>query len=436
MHPRRIPPYLLVLFLLLSLAAGCGDRPPASPTPTPTPGDSIAESSVSTEQIRALGTVRPAQTLQLGFLTGGPVGAVRVGIGDRVQAGDLLAELDTTSLTWAVREAEEALALSQALLDQAQASPSEAALDLAQSEVERALAQHKQLLAGPSPEAIAIAQADVEAARARYAQVHAGASPQDLLAAQASLQKAKALVAAAQAAYDQVAGRPDVGASPQAAALHLATIDLQAAQSRVNQLQALPAAADLAEAQAHLARAEANLALAQAGPTEAEIAASASRVSAAQAQLALAGAGPRPEDLAVARARMQPARTALEQAQAALAQAQLLAPFDGVISKVTLRPGEWAAPGAPVVEILDLRAWMVETRNVGELAIGGVWVGQAAAVQVLAFGGQTLPGHVAAISPVAVVQQGDTTYTLLIALEPTDLPLRPGMNAQVEIGTD
>jgi hypothetical protein len=40
---------------------------------------------------------------------------------------------------------------------------------------------------------------------------------------------------------------------------------------------------------------------------------------------------------------------------------------------------------------------------------------------------------VAAISPVAVVQQGDTTYTLMIELEPTDLNLRPGMNAQVEI---
>jgi HlyD family secretion protein len=391
---------------------------------------------VSAGPIRALGTVRPAQTLQLSFLTGGPVSAVGVALGDRVQAGDLLAELDTTGLAWAVREAEEALALSQALLDKAQAGPSEAALALAQAELDGVQAQYAQLLAGPSPEAIAMAQADVDAARARYEQVRAGASSPELLAAQTSLQKAQALVAAAQAAYDQVSGRPDVGASPQAAALHLATIDLQAAQARVEQLQALPRTDELAEAQAHLARAEAALALAQAGPTEAEIAASASRVAAAQAQLALAGAGPRPEELAVAKARVQPARTALEQAQAVLAQAQLLAPFDGVISQLYLNPGEWAAPGAPVVEILDTRDWMVETRNVGELAISGVRVGQAAEVQVLAFAGETLQGHVTAISPVAVVQQGDTTYTLLIALEPTDLPLRPGMNAQVVLGTD
>jgi hypothetical protein len=32
-----------------------------------------------------------------------------------------------------------------------------------------------------------------------------------------------------------------------------------------------------------------------------------------------------------------------------------------------------------------------------------------------------------------VVQQGDTTYTVVIELKPTDLNLRPGMNAEVEI---
>jgi hypothetical protein len=43
---------------------------------------------------------------------------------------------------------------------------------------------------------------------------------------------------------------------------------------------------------------------------------------------------------------------------------------------------------------------------------------------------------VVTISPVAVVQQGDTTYTLMIDLEPTDLNLRPGMNVRVEIVTE
>jgi HlyD family secretion protein len=89
----------------------------------------------------------------------------------------------------------------------------------------------------------------------------------------------------------------------------------------------------------------------------------------------------------------------------------------------------------PVVEILDTGRWIVETRNVSELAIGQVRVGQEASVQVIPFGDERLRGQVEAISPVAVVQQGDTTYTLMIALDPTELSLRPGMNAQVEIRT-
>jgi HlyD family secretion protein len=85
------------------------------------------------------------------------------------------------------------------------------------------------------------------------------------------------------------------------------------------------------------------------------------------------------------------------------------------------------------VELLDTTRWYVETRNVGELNIGRVRVGQEVLVRVNAFQEETLRGRVATISPVAVVQQGDTTYTLTIELEPTDLNLRPGMTVQVEI---
>ena len=106
-----------------------------------------------------------------------------------------------------------------------------------------------------------------------------------------------------------------------------------------------------------------------------------------------------------------------------------------MISALYARPGEWSQPGTPVVEILDTARWTIETRNVSERTIGQIRPGQAAAVQIIAFGSETLHGQVDTISPVAVVQQGDTTYTLMIALERTDLNLRPGMNAQVEIQT-
>jgi multidrug resistance efflux pump len=147
----------------------------------------------------------------------------------------------------------------------------------------------------------------------------------------------------------------------------------------------------------------------------------------------LAGAGPR--EVEAAQLEVEAAQLALEASLADLARAVLPAPFDGVISAVWVGVGEWVAPGTAVVELLDLSRWRVETKNVGELEIAYVQIGQEVRVRVNAFRNETLAGHVVTISPVAVVQQGDTTYTLMIELEPTDLNLRPGMTAQVEILT-
>jgi len=143
-----------------------------------------------------------------------------------------------------------------------------------------------------------------------------------------------------------------------------------------------------------------------------------------------------PKELTLAQLDVERAQLSLEAAQADLARAILRASFDGVISTVQMREGEWATPGATVVELLDVSRWRVETKNVGELQIAGVRVGQEARVQVNAFRDETLRGRVVTISPVAVVQQGDTTYTLMIDLEPTDLNVRPGMNVRVEIVTE
>ena len=381
----------------------------------------------------ALGTILPAQQLKLGFTVGGPLRAVQVRVGTEVKADDLLAELDTADLELAVQAAKDGLAFNQALLDLAKAGAQEQELAIAEAEYRRALAQHEKLLASARPEEIAAVQADYQAALARYEQVKSGASQEELIAAQAAVAKAEAVLQQAQAAYDVVAWQPGVGASPEAVALHEASIDYQAAKARYERLRDLPTEAELQEAKANLAYAEAQLKLEQAGPTAQEVTASASAVAIAQAQLELEENGPRPEDVAVAEAQVQQTRTALAKAKQALSQAQLLAPFDGTISAVYLNPGEWAEAGAPVVELLDTTRWRVETRNVSELSVGRVRVGQEAIVRVMAFRGEAVRGRVAAVSPVAVVQQGDTTYTVFIELEPTDLNLRPGMNAEVEI---
>jgi HlyD family secretion protein len=447
-NPSRIL-CLIALMLAVTSVAGCQERMPA-PVPT-TPTDPAGESNIAPGGgVTALGTILPAQRLKLGFLTAGPVSRVEVQIGSEVEAGDLVAALDTTALELTVQEAEDALAVSQALHVQAQAGPLEEAVAVAEAEYQRVLDQYEhaqsrdrqaqalseRALTQIHPKEVAIAQAEYDVALAHYRQVEAGAGPEALAVARVQLQKMEIGLQRAQAAYDRVSGLPDVGASPEAAALQEATIDYQAAESEYERLKNLPSRADLQEAKALLDQAEARLRLAQVKPQEVGEEEIASGADVAQAQLDLARTGPRPEDVAVVAAQVQQAHTALERAQQALSQAQLVAPFDGTISAVYLHPGEWAAAGAPVVELLNTTRWRVETRNIGELNIGRVKVGQEAIVRVMAFRGEMLHGRVVAISPIAVVQQGDTTYTVMIELETTDLNLRPGMNAEVEIVTE
>ncbi len=379
-YPSRIIG-LIALALAVLFVAGCQDKTTSVPEPTAAT-DQVSQSDVASGgRLRALGTILPAQQLKLSFLTGGLVRVVNVRVGSEVEAGDLLAALDTTDSELSVQEAEDALAVSQAFLNQAQA--------------------------GPLDEAVAVAEADYQAALARYEQVEAGASQEEAITALAALRKAEVALQQAQAAYDGISWLEDVVEMPQTLALQQATLDYEAARAQYDLLKRLPTQAELREAQAQASR--------------------------AAAQLALAQVPSRTEDVAIAEAQVQQARTALARANLALAHSELLAPFDGTISAVYLHTGEWAAPGAPVVEILDTTTWLVETRNVGELNIGRVKVGQEAIVRVMAFRGEELRGRVVAISPIAVVQQGDTTYTVMIELEPTGLNLRPGMNVEAEI---
>jgi HlyD family secretion protein len=425
----------LLVSVLVLLLAGCGGW--ATPGVAPASSDAAAGQTAEAEggRLAVLGTIRPARTVHLAFVVGGTLHSECVKLGQEVRAGDLLARLEAAELELDLRQAAEALALSQARLAQARAGPRQEAVAVAEAEYRRAQAQHEALLAGVLPDEVAAFRADYQAALVRYRQVKAGALPEDLIVAQAAVDRTGAALQRAQAAYDLVAGRPDVGASPQAAALHEATVDYEAAKAQYQRLKNLPTKADLELARADLAHAEAQLALVQAGPTPGEVAASIEAVAVARAQLALAKAGPRAEDVALAEVQVQQAHTALARAEQSLSKAELLAPFDGVVSGVYLHAGEWAGPGVAVVELLDASRWRVETRNVGELSIGRVRVGQSARVRIMAFRGKDVGGLVLAISPLGVVQQGDTTYTVIIELEPTDLALRPGMNAEVEIVT-
>ncbi len=119
-----------------------------------------------------------------------------------------------------------------------------------------------------------------------------------------------------------------------------------------------------------------------------------------QKALALTIAGPRPEEIAEAAARLQAAEAQLVFLQQQLADAQLMAPVNGIVRTRLMEPGEMASPQKPVFSLAVTDPKWVRA-YVSEPDLGKVSPGMAASVVVDSFPERRFDGWVGFISPVA-----------------------------------
>lgn len=445
--------FIFFLVLILMVGGYFGYRNFLAPvTPTPTVEAQLSLQDSPSSVVSAEGFVVPGRWADLSFKVPGRVLEVLVKEGDYVRAGQLLARLDNVEARAAVIAAENAVKQAEASVQQAEADVQQAqtgvdrakaALEVAKAALLSAQAQLAQVKRGPTPEQIAQAEAAVQTARARLNQILAGARPEDIEAQAAVMLKAEAALRRAQAEYDKIAWADNRGESPQALALEQATLDYQAAKAQYERLKRGPTPEEIAIARAGVAEAEAALAVVKAGPTAEQIAVAEAAVAQAEANVQQAEAGvPAAEAVIVAaRARLASAQAALETAYSnldaardKLADYDLTAPFDGVVSQVRIRSAEVVAAGTPVISLGDNSAWYVDTDDLSELDIVSVALGQRALVRVDALPGQEIEGIVTKITPRSETKRGDVTYTVTIELKNADtLPLRWGMTAFVDI---
>ncbi|HEX6270386.1 MAG TPA: efflux RND transporter periplasmic adaptor subunit [Anaerolineales bacterium] len=108
--------YLTIMMMTLALSA-CTSTTSPTPIPTITLGDDSSPSNTNQSStgnsVSAAAVVVPTNDAQLSFSAIGRVTAVNVKIGDKVSAGDILVQLDTTLQEAKVREAEANLLAAQ-----------------------------------------------------------------------------------------------------------------------------------------------------------------------------------------------------------------------------------------------------------------------------------------------------------------------------------
>jgi HlyD family secretion protein len=168
------------------------------------------------------------------------------------------------------------------------------------------------------------------------------------------------------------------------------------------------------------------------------------KVEVNQKALDLEIAGPRAEDVAQAEAQLRANQAQVALARQQLADADLIAPVDGVIRSRLMEPGDMASPQRPVFSIAIVDPKWVRA-YVSETDLGRIRPGMTASVMVDAFPERRIPGRIGFISPVAeftpkTVQTEELrtslVYEVRIFVKDDADVLRLGMPATVYVPLD
>lgn len=431
----------------------------------------LAEAQPPEEFVFAEGVVLPERDVNLSLLGGGRVSDIFASEGDFVEAGDPILTLDSVSLEIARNQAGQEVILAEQALASAlmQLTAAEAGIRTAETGVLEAQAQLALLLAGPQAEEIAAAEFDIEAATRNVGQAGANRDAtlairdSQIRAAEANVASQMTILAAIQDQYDDIlndcsevptedGGKTTIcwqyGPVEEAkrAELQEAELQLQSAQSALDDLlngptigQQLAAGGNVTVASANQKLAEAQLALLQADPLAEQIRQAEIGVQLAESGVSQAETAVTQAEAAVtqAEAGLLQAQTNLESADLALERTTLRAPFEGTVATINVEQGELVNPGVPVVSLADFSTWLVETTDLTELDVVTIEPGDEVDVRIDAIPGETLRGTIVDIDTVSTVSRGDVTYVVTIDLGDTsELPLRWGMTVFVDVDLD
>lgn len=393
----------------------------------------------------ASGQVRPRREATLSVGTPGRVVAVNSRVGDEVQAGDILMELDTRDLAFNVAAAEQTLRLNEANLADLLEAPTEAELEAAEAAVVSAQSQLDQLRSGADPEEIAASEAELRAAEAnvwsssaQLEQTTSSIKEADIAAAEAAVAAAEAELKSVEIQYTRNPDPDDITANT---ALAEAREKIASAQARLDLLLEGPDENQVGDAQAGLSASAAQRDASQAqldkllsGPTASEIAAAEAQLAQAQATLENLLNGASEEEILAAEAEVEQAQINLRDAQDALEAATLTAPFDGIVTAVNFEEGEFAT--GPAVRLVDNNLLEV-VLEVDEIDIGAMAVGQPASLRLETWPNTELGSEISKIIPQARDSAGSglVVYEVHLPLRDVGLPVRIGMTADANLTT-
>jgi RND family efflux transporter MFP subunit len=470
MAQRKNLKTLWIVLLALVLAGGLGyggyyaykrwfvksGQTTAATTTTQTATVTLGSISISSS---GSGTLIPGTEMSAGFSSAGTLTELRVKVGDKVQAGDVLARIDATDAQQAVDEAQ--LQVTQAETTLAtQKDPTTLQQAVAQAELKEKVAEANlasaqlslnDLLAWtPDTDTVKLDEINLASAQVDYQRILARSQHQGdaLLSQRMSLDQAIAAVTDAQDNYTQIMDsardfQRNIADQRQAAAdaVTKAQNNLKIAQYTYD-MAAIDAAnsTDVQSALAKVINAQSALDKAKTGPTDTEIATARinvqqAEVSLAQAKLDLATAQKNLTDLdtTTAELTLTQAKDKLAAAQKALTETTLTAPVSGVVTAVSGQVGETVASGSIItLDDLDhplIKFWIEESE------LQNVAIGNKITIVFTSFPDVTYTGKIVTVEPLLVTVSGTSAVQAWASIDMTEHPiaLLGNMNGDIEV---
>jgi membrane fusion protein (multidrug efflux system) len=159
-------------------------------------------------------------------------------------------------------------------------------------------------------------------------------------------------------------------------------------------------------------------------------------LNAAQAQLNKITAPARSEDITLQRAQVAKAVASLDLIKNQLINNSIIAPTNGIITKVNYQVGEQASQGEAVMSMITENSYEIAI-DVSETDIAKLQIGNQVSITLDAYGDdQVLTGLISFIEPAETVIQGVTYYKVKITFSAgTGIELKPGLTATAKIVT-
>jgi len=427
---------IAILSAVLLFVIFRGDGSPVNTFVTATKG-------TITQEVSVTGKIKPINNVELAFERSGRITNIGANVGDAVNAGKVLATIDTSELYAQVLQA--------------------------QSELQAQKARLQELENGSRPEEISISEAQFESARISLENARRGVidalnnaymSADDSVRNKADkfFNNSKSrnpvlnlMVYEPQTKTDIENLRPMIETNFTAWKTYLNTVNinkdlyeytensfpyLNTIKSMLDKMALVVNAmgvdsykTDISSARTEISSAITNIYTAREKLNTCE-----SNYVLAQKNLELKRAGYLPEQISAQESQVNRADASVRLLQAQISKSSIVAPISGIVTKQDAKVGQIASAFSPIISVMSESAMEIEA-NVPEVDMVKVSVGNSVKITLDAISNETFTGKITYIDPAETIVDGVVNFKIKAVIETKDTRIKSGLTANLDIST-